>query len=255
MNRFLLALALVIAWTIPALSYQRYDQEQYQDQPPSQERVFQGNLNDMVYRISVFGTLGYSGYALGDENQYINELNSASASTGGKSLNLINGGLTGGLGMAFGLSDFFQLGFEYEGLSAGTSGSLVPGENVTVSLPASEFGGFLKFTLPLETRWLLSFGLGLYDLRVDNGTEKYTFPDGTAASNTFYGSTAATKLWFGGEYFFIRHLSLGADAGYRFARITNVTDENGVAWFNSDGSQLTLDYSGPFARVGLHFIF
>jgi hypothetical protein len=252
-----LALGLVIALVTPALSYPRYDQD------PTQypERVSSGTpndiayRNDMAYRIGVFGTLGYSGYTLNDENQYINQLNSASLSGGGNTLNLINGGITGGLGMTFGFSDFFQLGFEYEGLTAGTTGTLLPGESVAISLPASEFGGFLKFTMPLENRWLLSFGLGLYTLRINNDTEKYTFPDGTSASNTFNGATAATKFWVGTEYFFTRHLSVGADAGYRFARIDNVTDANGITWFNPDGSNLTMDYSGPFARAGLHFYF
>jgi opacity protein-like surface antigen len=251
MKSFLFALGLAATLAVSAWSYPRYEQAPAQ----YQESVSEENPNDMAYRFEIFGTLGYSGYTLGDENQFINQLNSASTFAGGKTINSINGGLTGGLGMAFAFSDFFQLGIEYEGLSAGTSGSLAPGENVTISLPASEFGAFLKFTMPLETRWLLSFGLGLYDLQINDDTEKYTFADGTTARNTFYGGTAATKLWVGGEYFFIRHLSLGADAGYRFARITNVTDENGGTWYNLDGSQLTMDYSGPFARVGLHFIF
>jgi hypothetical protein len=181
---------------------------------------------------------------------------------GGSSLAHINRGFTGGLGMTFGLGEFCQIGFEYEGLGAQTSGALSPASNpygdatnATISLPASEFGGFVKLIIPVENRWLFSFGAGLYNLWLDNDSEKYSFADGSGASNTFYGSTLASKLWFGGEFFFTRHLSLGLDAGYRFARVTDITDENGVPFYNADGSRFTLDYSGPFGRAGVHFYF
>jgi hypothetical protein len=249
----LLATALAGIFTGQALAYPRYDE--VQDPPRLAEAYGAGAPNDVTFRVGLFGDLGYSTYALGDENQYIDQLNADSSRSGGKSINHITGGLTGGLGMTFGMAEFCQIGFEYEGLGAYTNGTLVLGESVTISLPASEFGGFLKLVAPVEDRWLLSFGLGLYNLWIDNDTEKFTLPDGTATSNTFYGSGLATKLWMGGEFFLTHHLSLGVDAGYRFARINDVTDQNGVAWFNSDGSKLTMDYSGPFARTALQFYF
>lgn len=257
MRKIVLAISLVVALAGQVLAYPRY----YQYQEPGRysahetEAYDTGAPNDVAYRVGVFGDLGYSSYVMGDENSFIDQLNAASSLAGGNSLSHINGGLTGGLGMTFGMSDFCQIGFEYEGLGAGTSGTLNPGESATITLPASEFGGFVKLLMPIERRWLLSFGAGLYNLWIDNDTEKYTFADGTATSNTFYGSTLATKLWVGGEYFFTRHLSLGVDAGYRFARINDITDQNGVSFFNSDGTKFTLDYSGPYTRAALQFYF
>lgn len=262
MNRIMLAIGFVVVLAGQALAYPRYYHEQEQ---PYTDRYASAAPNDMAYRVGVFGTLGYSGYAMGDENQYIDQqLNSVSTLAGGKTIDHINGGLTGGLGMTFGLSEFWQIGFEYEGLGAGTSGTLAPPSNAnpplpasaTISLPASEFGGFLKIIMPVENRWLFSFGVGLYNLWIDDtDTEKYTFTDGSSGSNTFYGSNLASKFWVGGEYFFTHHLSLGVDAGYRFARINYITDQNGVHLLNNDGSNFTLDYSGPFTRAGLHFYF
>lgn len=246
-----LIMVLAAALTAPASAYPRY----YEEPVRSAATSAAGEFNDIAYRVGVFGTLGYSNYLLGDENQYIDQLNADSTAAGGRTISHVNGGLTGGLGMTFGMSEFCQVGFEYEGLGAGTSGSLAPGESVTMTLPASEFGGFFKLVMPVEDRWLLSFGLGLYNLWVENDTEKYTFADGTAASYTFYGSSMATKLWAGGEYFLTQHLALGIDAGYRFARINHITDQNGVTMLNSDLSNFTLDYSGPFARTSLQFYF
>lgn len=264
MQKILLAICLVAALAGQALAYPRYYQYQEPERyaPRNSEAYATGALNDVSYRVGIFGDLGYSNYLMGDENQYIDQLNANSSLEGGQTLNHIRDGLTGGVGMTFGMSDFCQLGFEYEGLSAETSGALSPVKstslsptNATITVPASEFGGFIKLLAPLEDRWLLSFGLGIYSLWVDNGTEKYTFADGTGSSYTYFGSGLATKLWVGGEYFFTRHLSLGVDAGYRFARIDEITDENGVTVLNSDYSKFTLDYSGPFTRAALQFYF
>jgi hypothetical protein len=267
MHKIMLATLLLLALAGQALAYPRY----YQYREPERYAVNNSEgydtsaPNDVAFRIGLFGNLGYSGYAMTDENNYIDELNASSALFGGKSLDHIIGGLTGGIGMTFGFSDFFQLGLEYEGLSAQTEGPLAPSGNYsnanyvithdTTTIPASESGCFIKFLAPIEDRWLLSFGLGLYSLWIDSDTEKRTFADGSSDSYTFNGSTVATKIWVGGEYFFTRHLSLGLDAGYRFARIDEITDQYGTTVYNGDGSNFTLDYSGPFSRATLQFYF
>ncbi len=171
MKKLALAIGSLLVLASSAMAYPRDYPEQ--ERTPYAERNVQARPNDMAFRIGVYGNMGYSGYAMGDENQYIDRLNYDSVSMGGKTLSSINGGFTGGLGMTFGFSEYFQMGFEYEGLSAESRGTLVPGETVAISLPASEFGGFIKLGLPVEDRWLLSFGLGVYNLWVNNVTEKY----------------------------------------------------------------------------------
>jgi hypothetical protein len=229
MNRFLLAFGLVIALAVPALA----DDTEV--------------LNDVAGHFGVFGTFGYSAYIIGNEFNYINQL------LGGKQALVFNGDISGGAGVTYGLSKYWQAGVEASALGAQTQGKDRPGPVAPVPLPAWEFGAFIKLLWPAAPWWSYAVGLGVYDLQV-NDTEKISLPDGSP-SPAFSGSTPAIKFWIGGEHFYSRQVSLGVDLGYRFANLSDLNDTRGGPWLNRAGNKLGMNYGGPYLRIALQVYF
>jgi|GEM_PF-4871131 len=211
--------------------------------------------NHLGLHLGIYGNAGMGAFAMHDENQYLQDFNADSRSLGGNSIRLLDSGPTWNVGVLYGIHNRVAVGLEYEALYAETHGTPLPGESFAIHLPASSFGAFAKALAPVGRRLLFSAGVGVYSLWLDQAYERYSRDTGTSTTWSYYGRTTAVKAWLGMEFFFLPTVSLGVDGGYRSARIGLVTDEEGRTWRNPDGSNFTVDYSGPFAQAGVRAYF
>ncbi len=212
--------------------------------------------NSVAKRVGIYGNLGYAQYVMGDENRWIDDLNAAYAPS--SALGHIASGVLFNLGAEYGLTDNFLVGLEVEGLSAATRGELQPGLSANFSFPATAFGGFVKAALPMGDYFLMNVGAGIYSLSVDSGRETYSSPGYLDIVDTYKGSTVEFKFSVGGDFFITPNFVVGADAGYRLAKVGELRNPalaGEPKWLNPDGSNYTLDYSGPFAQAGIRWFF
>jgi len=208
-------------------------------------------LNSVAQRFSVFGNAGFNAFTMEDENQSLEDFNRVF----GTRIDTIHNGLGLDFGFQYGASDFFLVGAEYGVLYAHSKSDLGFGATYEINLPVQEWGGFVKFALPVEDAVLLTLGVGLYSLWISHGRETLSEENFESVTSEFRGTALACKLFGGAEVFLGPHFALGADLGYRIAKIREVEDETGIRWINPDGTNFTLDYSGFFARGGLKYYF
>jgi hypothetical protein len=211
----------------------------------------EGVWNSLDHRYGLYGCLGYAAYTMKDANAEIDRTNQFFSSNLGK----ITGGLDLGLGLVYGFSDFIQVGAEIGTVTGGTKGNPVPDTTVEWNVPAYEAGLFVSLTAPLEDTFLLSLGAGIYSLSVDTASYVTDDPYFGHRSSDLRGTGLGYKFTGGAQVFLGEHLALGAELGYRLAKITELTDGGSVKWLNADGTNFTLDYSGVFGRGGVYWYF
>lgn len=212
-------------------------------------------MNSVQGRWGLAGNLGYALYAMNDVNTGISEINTPIISLGGVPLEKIAGGLNFNGSVFYGVADYMLMGLEIGGLQAYSENEPFPGASQSFNLAGLEFGVFAKIAVPMEETFLWTIGFSLIAVATSEA-EYYAQGAGGTSVTTFKGSTTGFKIAVGGEWFLSPYFGLGADAGYRYAKIDEVTDrDERIRWLNSDGSNMTIDYSGPYAQGGLRVYF
>jgi opacity protein-like surface antigen len=188
----------------------------------------------------------------------------------------INGGLTFGGGVQYGIMDNLAIGVEVGSLATSPvkwsySYQALTGYDTTnpfnptpiysnasfsyeTDFSAMEIGPVIRGYLPIGERLLLNGTLGLEYVAL-SGTTKYTSSLSPDQNTSFSGSTLGVKVTVGAEFFFSSLISVGVDLGYRMADITNVKDSDGNAWTKADGSSMSVDYSGLIMQGGIRLYF
>jgi opacity protein-like surface antigen len=231
-------------------------------------------------KFGVFGTAGYSTYAMKDFNQTIDDtkdsINNVKNDPGfGYTMpNNLDGGLTFDGGVQYAILDYLAVGVEIGALTASPIKYSVVFPVTTVDytdplnpvlvttyvtnstefdLSTMEIGPIVRGYLPLGEKFLLNASLGVGYVSM---TGKIKNEDnGTEAERAWSGHTVGVKMMAGGEYFLSDIASVGLDLGYRMAKIPEVYLQNFGVVKKDDGSNFTLDYSGLIVQVGLHFYF
>ncbi len=216
-------------------------------------------------RVGLFGNLGYNQYAMQDFNKTIDLINHFNTTFGGKDIAPIKEGFSGGGGIMFGLSDNFIIGAEANYLLAQTKGDLqnarwdnssdewVPTttDPFELTMPAVEYAGFLKFAQCVQENVMMSGGVAVGTLATSGEMISRT------SKTSFTGSTVSLKFMVGAETWVNEFVSFGFDFGYRFAKITELKDQNGHVMEKIDdfSKNQEADYSGIYLQGGIRLYF
>lgn len=213
-------------------------------------------MNSIAGRWGVAGNAGYALYAMNNVNSDIDNVNNFVTSLGGSSLEKITGGLNVNASVFYGLTDYLLLGMEFGGLNAYTENEAFPGELQSYYVSGLEFGVFGKAVFPVEETFLWTLGLGLIGVTTSDAEYHLAGTGGGTLVQTYKGTAAGVKIMGGGEWFLTPYMAVGAEIGYRYAKIEEVTDRDEIArWVNGDGSNFTIDYSGPYGQGGIRVYF
>ncbi len=165
-----------------------------------------------------------------------------------------------GLNLEYWPLDFLGVGFEggylytQSGVGDNPDGISVLGAVVNPS--ALELGAYAKYGNVLWDRLLLGGGAGVYDVRLSGAYKQVNASIFTSTlREDWTGGTFGLKAFGSAEYFFSRNFSLALDFGYRLARIDRVLIAGGGTATKADGSNLVIDYSGLFYKLGLRYSF
>ena len=200
----------------------------------------------------VEATGSWATYSMGDVNKYVGNINADIAPL---SMDKIHNGLGFGGRIGLDLPKTLGFGVGYERLGASTDVSDA-GATLTLAHPANAFSAFFEYRLPEQGRFGMLLGVsgGMVSesgkLEMEGPTRSETI--------TLSGSGPLFQLYFGSTLWAMPQFGIGAAAGYRYARIGQVTaKEEGVSVVmrNADNSDMTTDYSGAFVRLGLKFVF
>jgi hypothetical protein len=162
----------------------------------------------------------------------------------------IPGGLDVSVGVIYGLSENVLVGAEYGVLMARSQGNLTANSNFDLYVPAYEAGVFAKLALPVGDLVLFNVGAGIYTITTETAYYSTYDPIDGEVTDTFHGADWAYKFTGGAQLFLSPNLAVGADIGYRLAKINLVEDSYSFRYPN-----FTLDYSGVFGRGGIFWYF
>ena len=234
--------------------------------------------NAIAGKVCLFGELGYSMYAMEQFNEQVDLMNELIEAMGltTDGINKLNGGLTFGGGVMYGLMSNLLVGLEIDYLTAASKGE---GEasgdimgitySVSMDMKASAgallIGPVIKYAMPMGDKLLLTGGIGLDYASVSGSTKIETtmdmmgITDTTTEEEKMSGSGMGFKILVGGEMFVNPMISVGADLGYRILKITELEDEDGevIEVADEDGNleNMELDYSGLIIKGGVKLYF
>jgi opacity protein-like surface antigen len=241
--------------------------------------VQMASANSIAGKIGLFGNLGYSMYAMDQYNEQVDLQNEFIELMGLTSdgISKLNGGLTFGGGVMYGLMSNLLVGLEIDYLTAVSKGE---GEDsgtimgipystimkMEASAGALGFGPVIKYAMPIGGTMLLTGGIGLDYASVAGSMTMEVTNEMMGITTTIVsedekvsGSGIGFKILVGGEMFVNPMISVGADLGYRILKITEVKDEDGevIEVMDADGNveNMELDYSGLIIKGGAKLYF
>lgn len=254
------------------------------------------SANSIAGKVYLSGNLGYSMYTMEQFNEQVDIQNETApafmtrlASAQGsldftsvmsESINKINGGLTFGGGVMYGLMSNLLVGLEIDYLTAASKGKVEGSGTIMGLLPITAtttieasagallIGPVIKYAMPICSAMLLTGGIGL-DYASVAGSYKMDVTSESMGITTILledekkltGSGIGFKFLVGGEMFVNPMISVGADLGYRILKITELKDEDdeNVTIMDETGNlideNMELDYSGLIIKGGVKLYF
>ncbi|MEW6515651.1 MAG: hypothetical protein AB1439_01925 [candidate division FCPU426 bacterium] len=181
-------------------------------------------------------------------------------------------GLDLGTGLQYGICDYLLAGLDLSYLTTDTSVKLGAGapfppqdQYYILRVPALELSGVVRAAWPVNHLLVLSAGAGWSFISLTNASEAMESRGtltGTVYSSQgipFRGQGWGMKAMAGVEFWVWEWFSLGLEAGYRWAKIESILakDLQGaeITPQTPGGSDLSIDYSGPFVRYQFNFYF
>lgn len=203
------------------------------------------NATEVGGKFGLHGNVGYALYAM-------EELNGELAGPG---ITVdINSGLVLNGGVHYAVTDELLIGVDAGSLQASHAyeWEAFASYKNTYDLPATEFGAWIKYLMPLSDRLLVNLGAGAGLLNM-SGTLDYQFNENEPLTTEISGSGLAFKLLAGSQFFIAPAIALNLDLGYRLAKLTEVSIDSTESLEAPD--LVAVDYSGVFAQLGLALYF
>lgn len=186
-------------------------------------------------------------YVMSDLNAEIDAVNAAYAGTGW-SFAQVNGGRSMGGAMGFETAGQWNFGLGFDRLGATTKASDASG-GLEYRLGANAWRLFAEYSLqPIgNSTFFLGGALGIIQ---ESGKLIETAPGYEPVEYKIGGSDPSYEGYVGGNWWVTERFAVTATAGYRFALVKEVNIE-GFPLLMSNGEPMTLDFSGPSARLGI----
>lgn len=201
-------------------------------------------LNEQVWLL-VNG--GGGTYVMSDLNTEIDAINTAYAGTGW-SFSRVERGRLFGIAMGFETASNWNFGAGVDRLDASTRASDASGA-LEYKFGANNWRLFGEYALqPVgNSTFFVGLGVGIIQesgklIESASGSAPLEFKIG--------GSDPSYEGYIGGNWWITPQIGVTATAGYRYARVKEVNVE-GVPLIMSNGEVMSLDFSGPSARLGI----
>ena len=189
-------------------------------------------------------------YGMSDLNRDITAYNTANAGTG-MSFPLVKNGLSLGGAVGFETPSRWNFGIGLDRLQADTKASDANG-GLDYQFNADAFRLFCEYSLnPIGTSSVrIGGGAGLV---VESGRLTESSPGLAPQDFKISGKAPLYEASIGGDFRLGPQLSLAGGAGYRYAKVDRVQIAGGTL-IQSNGQATSIDYSGPFVRIGFRLI-
>jgi hypothetical protein len=186
-------------------------------------------------------------YVMSDLNAEIDAVNAAYAGTGW-SFARVTGGHSIGGAMGFETGGHWNFGVGFDRLDATTRASDASGA-LEYRLGANAWRLFGEYSLrPIgSSTFLVGGAVGIIQ---ENGKLIESLSGFAPAEYKIGGSDPSYEGYVGGNWWITEQVSVTATAGYRYARVKEVNIE-GFPLLMSNGEVMSLDFSGPSARLGI----
>jgi hypothetical protein len=195
-----------------------------------------------TFGAEVFGA--FNTYSMSDWNDAIDDANQS-----GQDWDNLSSGLTGGLGLKMWANQNWMFSAGWEPLFTKTEDSSTPGSSISFDANSFQFTGAYFFPSQNTARYGIGAGVGYYSI---NGTAESTgSPDVNITGNTVGFHVMGMSEWHVNPSF-----AINAGAGYRIANVSETKAEQGgteVTLTDSNGDNVSTDYSGFMGRVGFSF--
>ena len=201
-------------------------------------------LNEQVW-LTINGGAGT--YVMSDLNAEIDAVNAANAGTGWSYARVERGRLFG-LAMGFETAGSWNFGLGVDRLDAKTRASDASGA-LEYRFGANNWRLFGEYALqPVgNSTFFVGAGVGIIQ---ENGKVIESAAGYPPAEYKLGGSDLSYEGYIGGNLWLTPQIGVIATAGYRYAKVKEVTFDGGP-FIMSNGESMSLDFSGPSARVGI----
>lgn len=190
---------------------------------------------------------GAGTYTMSDLNTELDAANAANAGTGWSFAHVEKGRLFGGA-MGFETGGKWNFGLGMDRLAASTRASDASGA-LEWNLSANVWRLFGEYSLRPVGQSSVFVG-GAIGLVQENGKMIVSQPGYAPAEYKMSGKGPSYEGHVGGNWWATPLFALTATVGYRHARVDEVMVE-GIPFIMSNGEAMSLDFSGPSARIGI----
>jgi hypothetical protein len=201
-------------------------------------------LNEQVW-LMVNG--GGGTYMMSDLNAEIDAVNAANAGTGW-SFPRVERGRSLGLAMGFETASQWNFGVGVDRLDASTKASDASGA-LEYKFGANNWRLFGEYALqPVgNSTFFVGIGVGMI---MESGKLIESASGSAPVEYKIGGSDPSYEGYVGGNVWITPQIAVTATAGYRYARVKEIHVE-GVPFIMSNGEVMSLDFTGPSARLGI----
>ena len=201
-------------------------------------------LNEQVWLMLAGGG---GTYVMSDLNTEIDAVNASYAGTGW-SFPRVENGRSFSLAMGFETAGQWNFGVGVDRLGASTRASDASGAlEYRFSANHWRLFGEYAFAPVGNSTFFVGAGVGVIQ---ENGKLIESTPGSAPLQFKIGGNDPAYEGYIGGNVWFTPQFGLTATAGYRYARVKQVNVE-GMPFIMSNGEVMSLDFSGPSARLGI----
>jgi hypothetical protein len=204
-------------------------------------------MSSAAVRPWLAGDIGASTYSMEDVNETVGQINAFLAGSG-LSMDEVNNGLNYGLAFGLDFSNGFSAGVGYDMLTGNSKVSDASG-SIEYDLPSNLLRGFGRYAFQStgKAKGFLEASLG----RVSSSASATLSVVGDPPEkDDFEGSAVAFEGGGGMSYWFSPQFAFTGSAGYRRAKIEDITVDGDPA-YNASGDNYSIDYSGVFMRLGV----
>jgi hypothetical protein len=187
-------------------------------------------------------------YAMSDLNREIETYNAANP---GGEFAAVNRGLSLGFAAGCQVSNRWNFGLGMDRLKATTRASNSSGAT-DYNFGANGWRAFAEYGVHATktTSMRLGFGAGIV---AESGKMTISAPDSDPTKDDIKGHGTVFEAYGGGDWWATPQVAIQAAAGYRRAKVGEVQISGGTL-IAANGEPVTLDFSGPYLRLGVRVV-
>lgn len=194
---------------------------------------------------------GGAAYGMSDLNEELRAFN-ATYGSGGLTFDMIEKGPSLGLAIGFETRGRWNFGVGVDRMFATTIASAT-GQEVRYQFTANGWRAFMEYALRPVGSSALRIGLGAGVIG-ESGKITITQVGYTPSEpSKLNGAAPLYEAYAGGDLWLTPVVAISGAGGYRYAKLASINTDGYEYDSQIDGSPVSIDFSGPYVRLGLKF--